>query len=449
MSGVWTRFSITARDFLPALGDVCMSSIKQVGINETKLPSGSSDVFPRTSSDSNYLIYFLKLAVVAAVYFGAAKLGLSLAFINANVSPVWPPTGVAIAAVFLLGYRIWPAILLGALLANLLTPVPVETAVGIAIGNTLEALTAGLLLRFLDFHKAFDRARDVFKFTLAAFLCTMVSASIGTLSLCLGQAASWQDFGSLWLTWWLGDTVGALVVAPLLLTWGIESRPWSTRKYVEAALLLTLLAVSSTATFAGPAPIPLKFYPLSRLIVPFFLWAAFRLGQRGVTLATVMISLFAIWGTTRGVGPFVGRTLNDSLLILQVFLGSNVVMFMFLAATVEERRQVTATLHESERRLAAKLAVTRILAESPDLADATLCILKTIGNSLDWQVGDMWTPDERANVLRCLNVWHAPAAKVQKFKAVTEVAAFAPEVGLPGRVWATLKPVWISDLSKD
>ena len=426
-----------------------MSWIKQPGVNETTLPGRDSAFFPRTSTAPNYLVHFLKLLVVAVIYFGAAKLGLSLAFIHANVSPVWPPTGVAIAAILLLGYRIWPAILLGAFLANLLTAVPVETAAGIAIGNTLEALSAGLLLRFLDFHKSFDRARDVFKFALAAFLCTMVSASVGTLSLCLGQAASWQDFGSLWFTWWLGDTVGALVVAPLLLTWGIDSRPWPTKSYLEAALLLTLLAVSSTATFAGPAPIPLKFYPLSRLIVPFFLWAAFRLGQRGITLATIVVSLFAIWGTTRGVGPFVGRTVNDSLLVLQVFLGSNVVMFMFLAAMVEERRMVTATLHESERRLDAKLAITRILAESPDLGDATLRILRTIGESLNWEVGDMWTPDGRVNVLRCLSVWHSPSAKMEKFKSVTDAITFAPGVGLPGRVWATLKPVWIPDVTKD
>lgn len=246
-----------------------MSSIAKPGVNETRRPTHRSVFFSDTSNNSN-LLHFLRLALVTVLYFAAAKLGLSLAFIHANVSPVWPPTGVAIAAVLLLGYRIWPAILLGAFLANLFTPVPIAAAAGIAVGNTMEALSAGLLLRFLDFHKTFDRARDVFKFSLATFLCTMISASVGTLSLCLGHTASWPDFGSLWLTWWLGDTVGALLVAPLLLTWSTEPRPWPTKRYAEAALLLTLLAVSSTATFGGPSPIPLKFYPLARLMVPFF-----------------------------------------------------------------------------------------------------------------------------------------------------------------------------------
>jgi signal transduction histidine kinase/integral membrane sensor domain MASE1/CheY-like chemotaxis protein len=393
--------------------------------------------------------YFLQLAAVALVYFLAAKLGLSLAFIHASVSAVWPPTGVAIASVLLFGYRVWPAILLGAFAANAFTPVPLIAAAGIAAGNTLEALAAGAALRLLDFHTTFDRARDVFKFTLTALLCTLLSASIGVLSLCLDHAAGWEQFGSLWLTWWLGDTVGALVIAPLLLVWSTAPRQWNNQRYLEAALLLTLLAVSSLASFGGPAPIPLKFYPLARLVVPFFLWAAFRFGQRGVSLGTIIVSLFAVWGTAHGVGPFVGRTPNDSLAVLQLFLGSNVVMFMFLAATVAERRLAMTNLHENERRLAANLSVTRILAESPALSDATLRILQTVGQSLDWTFGAMWTPDETAKVLRCLTVWNAPATSVENFRAGTELLTFAAGVGLPGRVWATPKPVWIPNLEAD
>ncbi len=389
----------------------------------------TSPIFPEESNISNRLRQFLVAIVVVVIYFGAARLGLSLAFINANVSP---------------------AILLGALVANLFTPVSIATASGIAIGNTLEALSAGLLLRSFDFHDSLDRAKDVFKFVFAALLCTTISATIGSLSLCLGHAATWGDFASLWTTWWLGDTVGALVIAPLLLIWGGGShhwRPW--KRYLEAILLLLLLAASAMATFGGSFPIPLKFYPLARLSVPFFLWAAFRLGQRGVTLATVTISIFAVWGTAKGLGPFVGRTPNEALLLLQVFLGSNAVMFLFLAATAEERRLAAETLRESERQLAANLAVTRILAESPALSIATPKILETIGTMLDWEVGDMWTPDAEAKTLRCLTVWHAPAAKVDVFEVASLKCAFAPGVGLPGRVWTSLRPEWIPDVAKD
>ncbi|HTF36663.1 MAG TPA: MASE1 domain-containing protein, partial [Blastocatellia bacterium] len=179
------------------------------------------------------------MTAVAAVYFGAAKVGLSLAFLHVSVSPVWPPTGIAIAAVLWLGYRISPAILLGAFLANLATGEPVATAGGIAVGNTLEALSAAFLLhRFVGFHSPFYRARDVLRFVLIAVLVSpMVSATIGNASLCLGGAAAWTNFGRLWLTWWIGDGVGALVVAPLVLTW--VERPaerWPSRRWAEALL---------------------------------------------------------------------------------------------------------------------------------------------------------------------------------------------------------------------
>ena len=162
------------------------------------------------------------ILIVAGVYFLAAKLGLSLAFLNASVSPVWPPTGVAIAIVFWLGYRAAPGVFLGALLANsLLTNVPLATTSGIAIGNTLEAIIAVYLLRrFVGSRIPFNRVMDVLKFLLfAVILSPAISATIGTLSLCLGGAAPWSNFGWLWLTWWSGDGVGALVVAPLILTW--------------------------------------------------------------------------------------------------------------------------------------------------------------------------------------------------------------------------------------
>ena len=116
--------------------------------------------------------YVLSILVIAGLYFAAARFGLSLASVHTNVSPVWPPTGLAIAAVLLLGYRVWPGILLGALFANLLTPVPVATSVAIAIGNTLEALSAGWLLRSVGFHTSLDRARDVFKFVVTVAACT-------------------------------------------------------------------------------------------------------------------------------------------------------------------------------------------------------------------------------------------------------------------------------------
>jgi PAS domain S-box-containing protein len=296
----------------------------------------------------NYLLYVPLSLAVAAAYFVAAELGLSMAYVHANVSPVWPPTGVALAALLWLGYRVSPGILLGALVANLVTGVSIATASGIAIGNTLEAVSAAFLIRhFIGLQSPFDRAQDVLKFVvIAGLLSTTVSATIGNLSLCLSGAASWSNFGSLWLTWWLGDGAGALVVAPLLLTW-IEKRykHWLDHRLLEAALLLFSLSTVATIIFIKGTN-----YPLEHLTIPILLWAAFRFGQRGVATAIAALLGIAVWGTTRGLGPFAREGLNESLLLLQIFVAAVTVTALVLAAVVTERKRAEESLRESENR---------------------------------------------------------------------------------------------------
>ncbi len=302
-----------------------------------------------------YVPYPLLLLIVAAAYFGAAEIGLSQAFLHANVSPVWPPTGFAIAAVWWLGYRISPAILLGAFLANLATGVPIATAGGIAVGNMLEAVTAVFLLhRFVGLRSPFYRAQDAAKFVLiAGALSTTVSATIGNVSLCLGGAAAWANFGPLWLTWWFGDGVGALVVAPLLLTW-IEKpfEHWPLRRLAEAALLLVSLSVVAFIILGGVSTSKTVNYFLWRLIYVFLLWAAFRFGPRGVATTIALFSGIAVWATKQGFGPFVGDSPNETLLLLQIFVASIAITFLLLAAIVTERKSaqqmLADRLHEIE-----------------------------------------------------------------------------------------------------
>src|SRR5688572_24653252 len=279
-------------------------SLARQPFGESQRPS----LVARATSDikSNPVLYVLSIVLLTAVYFAAAKFGLSLASVHTNVSPVWPPTGIALAAILILGYRVWPGIFLGALLINLLTPVPMATAFGIAFGNTIEALIAARVLSAVGFRPSMDRARDVFKFVVVATACTTISATIGNLSLYLGGASSLANFGSLWMTWWLGDLTGAVTVAPLILTWSLGTGHWLPKhRYLEATLLILLLSVSAIVTFGERSPMPVYFYPLSRLMIPFLLWAAFRLGRRGVTVAVAITSAFAIWGTSHGLGPFV------------------------------------------------------------------------------------------------------------------------------------------------
>ncbi|MGH2670758.1 MAG: MASE1 domain-containing protein, partial [bacterium] len=188
--------------------------------------------------------------LLGAVYFVAGKFGLALASIHASASAVWPPTGIALAAALLLGYRVWPAILIGAFLVNLTTAGNLATSIGVGAGNALEAIAgAWLVNRYAGGLRAFDRPQDSFKFfLLAGLLSTALSPTIGVTSLALGGFARWADFLPIWFTWWLGDVGGALVVAPALILWGVDHQVrWSRARMIEAvALLLALVLVSLT-----------------------------------------------------------------------------------------------------------------------------------------------------------------------------------------------------------
>src|SRR5256712_2114166 len=210
-------------------------------------------------------------ALLAAVYLAVARWGLRLAFVNPSATPIWPPTGIALAALLVLGYRVWPGILLGAFLANLLTAGSVASSIGIAVGNTLEGVVGAYLVnRFAHGWKAFERAQDVLKFAvLAGIVSTTVSATIGVTSLSLAHLASWAKYVPIWVTWWLGDAGGALVVAPLLVLWSARSRgEWRGARLEAAAVLLSLFsggegvvgAVLSTQSKAmPPAVLPRSF----------------------------------------------------------------------------------------------------------------------------------------------------------------------------------------------
>lgn len=304
------------------------------------------------------LIRFLpdvaRMGVLAALYFAAATLGLSLAVVHNNVSLVWPPTGIALAALLLFGYRLWPGVALGAFLINASTDVTLATAAGIGAGNTLEALTGAYLLqRVARFRNSLDRLQDVLALVaLAGGLSTTVSATIGVASLCLGGSAPWALYGSLWWQWWLGDAMGALVFAPVLLTWGTEPQVrWEPWRVAEAGGLLALLAAVSQSVFVGRLAVDAPTYPLAFAIFPFVIWAALRFGPRGAATGTLVVSAIAIWGTWEDLGPFLGTTLTESLLLLQTFMGVIAVTGLLLAAAIIQRERAEQQLRSTKDEL--------------------------------------------------------------------------------------------------
>ncbi len=282
------------------------------------------------------------IAVLAIVYFIAGKLGLRLAYVHPSATAVWPPTGISLVVLLVLGYRVWPGIFLGAFLVNLTTAGSVPVCLGIATGNTLEGLLGCYLLnKFAGGESAFKSAKGVLAFVLlAAMLSTTVSATFGVTSLVLGGFAHWASYGAIWITWWLGDAVGDLVVAPLLVLW--STRPqlkWNRMRLLEVTLLLLYLFFVGQVTFGGLYSSMRKDYPLEFLCVPALIWAAFRFRPRRAVLATGLLAGIAIRGTLRGFGPFVRETQNESLLLVQAFTGVTAVMTLLLATVVEERKR--------------------------------------------------------------------------------------------------------------
>lgn len=297
-----------------------------------------------------------QILVLGLVYFVAAKLGLSFASLHKNVTPVWPPTGIAIASLLIFGRRLWPGVFLGALAANVLTEVPIGSALGIATGNTLEALVACFLLqRVVGWSNALDSVSDVMRFVgCATVLAPVVSASIGSVSLCVGGAAEWANFSSLWLTWWIGDGFGALIFTPFILSWRSPERSnarLNAGHWPESSVLLLLHVMVVMLVFGGWFPGPVKTYPLAYLSLPFLSWAALRFDLRIVTSAILFMTAVAVWGARQGYGPFAEGSPNLSLILLMSFVGTSALMTMVVAAVTTERRkaETDAVQAESER----------------------------------------------------------------------------------------------------
>jgi signal transduction histidine kinase len=299
-------------------------------------------------------IYLVKILLLAVVYHLAARLGLKMAYVQVNTSPVWPPTGIALAALLLFGLDLWPGVSLGVLLGSLLTGADIGVALGITLGNTLEALAGAYLLkRFVNFHNSLDRIRDVVGLAIVSIFCTTISATIGTTTLMLAGQGSLPVFWSIWTTWWIGDLLGALVIAPVLLVW--LSPPYfhaNRRQYAEGLLMLALLVFVTWYVFGGIPPAGVLHQALIYMIFPFIIWAALRFGQQGTTLTILITSGIAIWGTVHGLGPFSQESLNDSLVLLQTFMAVVSLTGLILAATTMERRSAAAALQQRAEELA-------------------------------------------------------------------------------------------------
>jgi PAS domain S-box-containing protein len=279
------------------------------------------------------------LVLVSASYFLAGKFGLQFASMHPSATVLWAPTGISIAAFLLGGYRVWPAIVAGAFLVNISTTGAAVNSVEIAAGNLLEGLTGAFLVkRYADGSKAFLRPEFVIRYAVfAGLLATGISAAVGVSALCQDGLARWGDFRPVLVTWWLGDMLGALVLAPfLIILLGNRHNSLQPLETLELGGLLAGLSVVSVLVF-GPAGLAvLRGHGQAFMCFPFLIWAAFRFCPLETAGANLIFFGFATWGTLHGYGPYASGTQPP------IVLGSLVAIVgttsLIVAAAVKQAR---------------------------------------------------------------------------------------------------------------
>jgi PAS domain S-box-containing protein len=311
------------------------------------------------------LLYLSKGIGLCGVYLAAALLGLHFASVGRSISLVWPPTGLAIAALTLWGFRYWPSVAVGAFLANALTAIPLGAAAVIAAGNTLEALVASYLLgRFAGSLPDLDDIRQVRVFVgLAAPAGALCSAMVGSVGLWVFGLLASSGVPQAMAIWWTGDFLGALIVAPLIFAWAAPRNPQLDARRLAEVMLLCVGTALASEFGLGVFRQGSLFSDVDYLylLFPFVMWAALRFGARGAAVMTFLIAVVAVARTAAGTGPFVNPSATRTLIAFAGYLAVVAVTGLVLAAAAEwERRQATAALTQSEERLRQALDAARM-----------------------------------------------------------------------------------------
>ena len=318
--------------------------------------------------------HLLQAVLMAVLYFGLAKGSLVFAAVNGYATPIWPASGIALAAILLLGYHLWPGVFLGGCMAHFvgeqLTGAAFLSGLCIGMGNAVgTVLAAYLIKRSMENHQPLNRVRDVFSFVfLAALLSPIADANIGVTALCVFGEAPWSAYGVVWWTWWISEVVGILVFTPVVLAWsqGVEKpRQKFKKRFAEGAILIAFTIAITRITFGGG-------YPVVYMLIPLLVWAAFRFGQQTATVLVVIISVISIVGTVQDFGPFVRSSQNESLLLLQSFLGVIALTTLILSAVIAENEQAKTRLKLANAELqdAFETLEQKVVERTAELAEA-------------------------------------------------------------------------------
>ena len=345
-----------------------------------------ASVMPHLQRDLMSARYLVHILLIGSAYFLVAKFGLSLAFSTKQVTALWPPTGIALAALLIAGYRVWPAIFVAAFAINALVGGSLWVAAAIAVGNTLAPLCGSFCLnRLISFNSGLKNSRDVLALIfLGAIGGMLISASSGTAVLAVAGIVPWSAFGSVWWVWWVGDGMGVLVFAPLVLSWIAQPElNWNRAQRIELGGIFSGLLISSSIALLGVFSQSSVPFQLQYAIFPFVIWISMRFGIRETTLAIAVVVGFAVWGAIHDQGPFTIGNLDQRLILLEMFIAVVTVTGLMLSATTTERAAAQLALQaahdhleERVRERTEKLAQTnRVLAQKNEEVEAFVYIV--------------------------------------------------------------------------
>ena len=375
------------------------SSILQRGLFK-KASSGAQGSDARLVLSTFQDHYLVQFTVFLVAYCIAGKLGQATTNIrSSNLGPVWPAYGIALAAFLVCGYRVWPAIALGAFLIAFFSPVTHLAALGQAAGATLAAFSGAFLLqRVASFDKSLSRLRDALALVaLGGLVSALVSASIGTSVLYATQAHAYSGLGSAWLIYWLGDATGVLLVTPVVLTLPRFLRIRGQARITELALLFVLLTAACFLIFGDPGLIPVKLHVLAFAVLPFVMWAAVRFGVTGAGLSVLLIATIATVETALGSGPFAASIPFTNAVLLDAFFAVLSVTGITLASVIAEREQAQHDREQSVREqgaLEARLEADQVVHASEERLRLAQQAARM--GTFEWNIRagvNTWTPE--------------------------------------------------------
>ena len=317
--------------------------------------------------------HLVQAGLLAAAYFAAAKLALAMAVAPGYASPIWPGSGLALAALLLGGGRLWPGIWLGSAAANLTIEGSLAASALIATGSTVQALAgAALVRRYIGVPQRFRRAKEVVMFVALAALAATIAPTFGLLPLGLMHPMAGRELFWNWWTWWQGDASGMILVAPLILNWaGAGTVRWTREKIAEGLVFAVLLVAATHAVFRAAAD-GSPAYASSFLLVPFIVWAAFRFSQREVTTAVAVVCGVALWYTPPS---------NEALLLLLLFVSTVVFTGLMLSAVLGQLEDAMLALQNRQR-----LLERRVSERTHDLADSERRFRLMVESVVDYSI---------------------------------------------------------------